>query len=223
MYDSAPPPSVYEHVIKLHKTRAENGFKSKVLEDIQQLDGWCSHFKASTLMELVWFVQPQVVVEIGVFGGKSLVPMAFALEDLGRGGIVYGIDPWSANSSAEGMDDIHKDWWSSLDHGSILRKLQSKIGQFSLNKYIQLIQETSADAPEIPNIDILHIDGNHSDGASYLDVIKWVPLVRRGGMIVFDDITWDTTIRATNWLDENCVRILSIQDEDNAWAIWVKS
>ncbi len=222
MYDTAPP-SHYEYVIKEHKTRDENSFKSKVLENLQQLDGWCSTYKASTLIELVWFVQPQVVVEVGVFGGKSLIPMAFALKELGRGGVVFGIDPWSASISAEGMDGIHKDWWGSLDHAEILRKLQNKIGQFSLNNYIRLIQSTSAAAPEIPNIDILHIDGNHSEDASYLDVLKWVPLVRRGGMIVFDDITWNTTERATKWLDENCVRILSIQDVENAWAIWVKS
>lgn len=220
MYDAAPPPSHYEHVVAVHKTRGESTYKQRVLTRIKQLDGWCSDFKASTLMDLVWFMQPKVVVEIGVFGGKSLVPMGFALKQLG-GGMAYGIDPWSAAASAEGMDGENKSWWSSIDHGAILRKLENKITEFQLDNYITLVQATSADAPAIANIDILHIDGNHSNDASYFDAIKWVPLVRRGGIIIFDDLTWGTTERATDWLDENCVRVITMKDADNEWGVWV--
>jgi predicted O-methyltransferase YrrM len=220
MYDAAPPPSYYEHVVAVHKTKSESPYKQRILTKIKQLDGWCSDFKASTLMDLVWFMQPKVVVEIGVFGGKSLVPMGFALKQLG-GGVAYGIDPWSTAASAEGMDGANKDWWSSIDHGAILSKLQTKISEFGLDNYITLVQTTSAAAPEIENIDILHIDGNHSNDASYFDALKWVPLVRSGGLIIFDDLTWGTTERATNWLDENCVRIITMKDSDNEWAVWV--
>ena len=220
MYDAAPPPSHYEYVMGVHKTKAESRYKQRILHKLKQLDGWCSDFKASTLMDLVWFMQPKVVVEIGVFGGKSLVPMGFALKQLG-GGMAYGIDPWSAAASAEGMDGANKDWWGSLDHGAILRKLQSKITEFQLDDYITLVQATSADAPEIDDIDILHIDGNHSNDASYFDAVKWVPLVRSGGFIIFDDITWGTTERATDWLDEHCVRVITMKDAENEWAVWV--
>ncbi len=222
MYDAAPPPSHYEQVVGVHKARMESPFKKGVLEKLNQLDGWCSDFKASTLMELVWFMQPKVIVEIGVFGGKSLVPMGFALRQLKNGGIAYGIDPWSTAASVEGMEGANKDWWGSLDHAAILSKLQMKISEFKLNDTISLIQSTSATAPDISNIDILHIDGNHSNDASYFDAIKWVPLVRSGGMIVFDDITWGTTERATGWLDENCVRVITMKDSDNEWGVWVK-
>ena len=231
MHDYVPP-THYEYVAQVNKDSYELGIgvnqkrlpeysKSRILDKIKQLDGWCSDFKAGTLMELVWFMQPKVVVEVGVFGGKSLVPMAFALKTLGSG-VAYGIDPWCAAASVEGMDGVDKDWWGSVDHAAILDKLQKKITQFGLNDYIHLIQATSEDAEEISNIDILHIDGNHSNHASYYDALKWVPLVRRGGMIIFDDITWGTTERATDWLDENCVRVITMRDLDNEWAIWVK-
>ena len=235
MYDYIPP-SHYEYVVGatndskdsyelgtgVNRKRLAENLKIRILDKIKQLDGWCSDFKAGTLMELVWLMQPQVVVEVGVFGGKSLVPMAFALKALGSG-VAYGIDPWSAGASAEGMDGANKDWWGSLDHAAILAKLEGKITLFGLNDYVQLVQATSEDAAEIPNIDILHIDGNHSNDASYYDALKWVPLVRRGGMIIFDDITWGTTERATEWLDENCVRVITMKDVENEWAIWVKS
>jgi len=40
---------------------------------------------------------------------------------------------------------------------------------------------------EIPEIDILHIDGNHQD-AALLDVELYFPKVKSGGYIWFDDI-----------------------------------
>ena len=69
--------------------------------------------------------------------------------------------------------------------------------------------------------DILHIDGNHSEATSLYDVKKWTPLVKPGGLIIFDDTTWGTTGRAVQWLDENCCK-LGEYHEDNDWGIWIK-
>ena len=41
---------------------------------------------------MVLALRPAVVVEIGVWRGSSLLPMALALKELGRGQIV-GVDP----------------------------------------------------------------------------------------------------------------------------------
>ena len=75
-------------------------------------------------------------------------------------------------------------------------------------------------------IDILHIDGNHSEQASYLDVTKWVPLVRSGGWIFFDDMTWFengvfTTARAVEWLNANCYKLAECTDVCT-WGVWIK-
>ncbi len=217
-----PPPSHYEYVVKsVRAEKTQKKYREIALNSMRYLEGWCSEGKASKLMDFVWAMDPQVVVEIGVFGGKSLIPMAYALKANGLG-VIYGIDPWSCQASAEGMDGANKDWWGSLDHQAILTGLQSKIKQFQLNRYVKLIQATSADAPLIHDIDILHIDGNHSEEASYFDALKWVPLVRPGGIVIFDDITWGTTSKATDWLDEHCQRIETVQDVENEWAIWIK-
>lgn len=223
MYDYVPPVSHYEYTVKgSTNTDSNKRFKQTALYAMKQLQGWCSEYKASTLMDLVWFMRPQTVVEIGVFGGKSLVPMAFAVKALNNGGVVYGIDPWSSIASAEGQDGDNKDYWGTLDHDAILSGLQQKIEQFNLSDQIELIRATSEEAQPIENIDILHIDGNHSDDASYFDAIKWVPLVRRGGMIIFDDITWETIDKALVWMDENCIKLIQVDDQENSWGIWIK-
>ena len=50
-------------------------------------------------------------VELGVFAGRSALPIAIAHHDLGRG-IVIGIDAWSINATKEGQNSKENDeWW----------------------------------------------------------------------------------------------------------------
>ena len=221
MQDMPPPPAIHHEYKEEIKTE-HVVYKNKALKAMETLHGWCSDDKAEALMSFIWFMKPTTIVEIGVFGGKSLVPMAFALKSLGRG-TVYGIDPWSSEASMEGMEGVNKDWWGSIDHEAILTDLQGHIKKHNLRRYVKLIQATSEAATPIDQIDILHIDGNHSEETSMIDVIKWVPLVRDGGMIIFDDLTWGTTTKATEWLDEHCERTHTVQDKENEWGIWIKN
>lgn len=218
--ESTRPQSYMEYIVKMEQGTPNAWATEQALYAMDQLEGWCSKEKAVILMDLIFNNKPQTVVEIGVFGGKSLVPMAFALKQNGSGK-VYGIDPWDSLRSAEGMEGVNKDYWGTLDHLAILNGLVAKIKQFDLSKQVVLIKSTSEGADPIANIDMLHIDGNHSEPTSFLDVKKWVPLVKQGGIIIFDDITWGTTGRAVKWLDECCIR-LSEHKGDNEWAIWYK-
>lgn len=218
--ESVLPASHYEYVFPENQASIAEDTKNRAHRAMDELEGWCAKQKASILIDLILMLKPETVVEIGVFGGKSLVPMAYALRENGRGR-VYGIDPWDSGESAEGMDGINHEYWSQVDHEGILRGLQEKILKFGLSNQIQLIRQTSEDAEPIENIDILHIDGNHSEQASYIDVIKWVPLVKKGGLIIFDDVNWSTTKMATQWLDQNCIKFSEFSG-DNIWGIWVK-
>ena len=196
--------------------------KEQALLAMDELTGWCSKFKAAILMDLILQKKAKTVVEIGVWGGKSLIPMAFAIKSL-TNGKVYGIDPWSNAESALGMNGVNQEWWGKVDHEAIYQNLVQKINKFNLQNTVSLIRATSKNASPIAGIDVLHIDGNHSEEASFLDVQKWVPLVSSGGLIIFDDTTWGTTARAVNWLNENCTKMKDYHDEANDWGIWIKS
>lgn len=192
----------------------------------QVFHGWCSYQKASVLIDIILATKPKTVVEIGVWAGKSLVPMAFVLKEIGKGKI-YGIDPWSPNASTQGlMHEGTKEFWRLADHDAVLERLRFHIEEFGLENHVELIRSTSFDAPPIQEIDILHIDGNHSDETSYIDVTKWVPLVRKGGWIIFDDINWQengmrTNRRAVQYLNEHCHKLAEI-DDLCLWGIWYK-
>jgi predicted O-methyltransferase YrrM len=200
--------------------------KQHALSCMRQLTGWCSETKGMILVDLVLKAKPKIVMEIGVFGGKSLVPMACALQANGQG-VIYGVDPWDTYQSLQWLqDEANKTFWSVVDHQGILQDLVTKIEQFHLEDHIVLIKATSADAEPIEEIDILHIDGNHSEETSYFDVMKWAPLVRSGGWIILDDINWyengtNTTKKATEWLNAHCFPFATFT-EQSGWAIWVK-
>jgi predicted O-methyltransferase YrrM len=193
--------------------------KMQAFEYMDQLEGWCTKNKASILMDIIFMLKPKILVEIGVWGGKSLVPMAYALK-VNQSGKIYGIDPWSNAESMNGMEGINLEWWGKVDHEKVMRGLQSKIIEFGLDEQIELIRSTSEQAPPIPSIDILHIDGNHSELAAKIDVLKWVPLVRKGGIIIFDDTTWGSNLSAVEWLNEHCVKLVEF-NESNDWGIWI--
>lgn len=208
--------SYLEYSIK----NSDKDLKRQVYKAMERLEGWCSREKASRLIDLILESKPKVVVEIGVFGGKSLVPMALALR-YNKMGKIFGIDPWKESESIVGMNDVNKEWWGSINHEAIYEGLVSRIAELKLEEYSELIKATSEEAAPIPNIDILHIDGNHSEETSLFDVHKWAPLVSHGGYIIFDDVTWGTTDKAVQWLDENCVKIAEFGG-DNVWGIWKK-
>lgn len=236
-----PPPTHYECVVPAvhssshpplfllagNKQKFGEQVKSYALDCMNQLEGWCSELKATTLIDLILKAKPNIIVEIGVWGGKSLVPMACALKALNKG-TIYGIDPWTNDASVEEvMQEENKAFWSYVDHDGVFRHLIGKIHQFELQDHIVLIKSSSEEAPEIQGIDLLHVDGNHSTKKSYLDVTKWVPLMNSGGWIIFDDMTWCekgvfTTAKAVEWLDEHCIKIAQFSDIYCVWGLWVK-
>jgi hypothetical protein len=64
------------------------------------------------------------------------------------------------------------------------------------------------------SIDILHIDGNHSEDPALFDAKNWLPKVRPGGYIWFDDANWPTTKKAVDYLLETCELDPSSKRED---------
>jgi predicted O-methyltransferase YrrM len=223
-HDNHPAPYYHECSINFGTDllKRDEQVKLATFGAMNALEGWCTKFKASILIDLVFMKKAQTIVEIGVWGGKSLIPLAFAVKER-KGGMVYGIDPWSREDSVKGMTGINEKWWGSVNHEAVYQRLVQKIIEFQLEDCVTLIRSTSENAPQIPDIDILHIDGNHSETSSLYDVKKWAPLVKSGGLIIFDDTTWGTTDQAVEWLNENCCKLGEYHEDNNYdWGIWVK-
>jgi len=186
-----------------------------------KVDGWCSIDKAKNLNGIIRQNKPELCVEIGVFGGSSLIPQALALQENERG-IIVGIDPWTKDAALEEMsNNDNKNWWSSLDYNQIYKKLSDIINQFELNDFVDLIKDKSENVVnnfKNESIDILHIDGNHCETLAYKDSVNYFPKVKLGGYIFFDDINWReepnviSTKKGLDYLNKYCEQIKIVGD-----------
>lgn len=171
-------------------------------------EGWCETDKAVAMADLILYEKPNVVVEIGVFGGRSLVPQAMACQMNGKG-MVYGMDAWLKEVAIEGDNSPQNDdWWSSLDMDYIFKHCFQNIMNYGVNDYAVIIRAPSQNCVQLFNsIDILHIDGAHSEVASVRDVVNYMPKVKPGGFIWFDDVDWETTKKAVAMVEQFCERV----------------
>jgi len=183
--------------------------KQFVAKYLPSFEGWCSKEKAFNFIDLVMETNPKTCVEIGVFGGSSLFPVASALKLLDQDGIVIGIDPWDKIECIKYFDPVKDEvdlkWWGNLNLDRIYYSYTNLIRRFNLQDYCLTIRATSENAvSEIDEIDILYIDGNHSEEVTKLDVELYLPKVRSGGYIWMNDAQWESRQEGLDLLLEAC-------------------
>ncbi|HEY2810261.1 MAG TPA: class I SAM-dependent methyltransferase [Rhabdochlamydiaceae bacterium] len=182
------------------------------------LTGWCSEEKAHAMLDLVLNVKPKVCVEIGVFGGASLLPMAFGLKYLDHG-VIIGIDPWDYTECIKYLDPIedkeHVEWWSKIKLKDVYNSLLDKLLIYDLEDYCIILKQTSEQASvEIDHIDILHIDGHRSEKQSVDDVTLYLPKVTFNGYIWLNDALKYNKQKAIGLLLNQC-EVVKVLDEGN--------
>jgi predicted O-methyltransferase YrrM len=164
---------------------------SKWLADDRKprLEGWCQLEKAHALAATVFAIRPQWSMEIGVFSGRSLLPVALALKEIGSG-IVMAIDPFSPEASAEGYDDQNAEWWKNIaNHEYAWKQLNQWIDETKCGGVVNILRIKSDEATMTGPLDLLHIDGQHTSQAQK-DVARFASKVRVGGIVFMDDCSW---------------------------------
>jgi len=180
------------------ETTLSGQLKDRIVAAVSAMQhGWCTPEKALAMAALIAKQMPSVCVEIGVYSGRSLVPQAMVLNALSNG-VIYGIDPWKKSHAAEGnCSEADKAWWNSLDLHVIHNYCMDRIWEHALDANCVVIRAASHHCADLfQSIDILHIDGCHSEESSCRDVNLYMPRVRSGGHIWIDDIDWTTTAKA---------------------------
>jgi predicted O-methyltransferase YrrM len=125
--------------------------------------------EAAYLYRLVRNERPSTIVEIGRFRGGSTFVLAAALES----GTVHSYDI----DTRQGRDGLELD-----------RQLVSTLDRYGLSDRVHLYVADSrvADPPAGP-VDLLFIDGDHSEPAVRADFERWSPFLRPGGHVLFHD------------------------------------
>ena len=169
-------------------------FKAYVAKVQSGLKGWCSPEKAEGFVELIYDLNPDVCVEIGVFGGASFFPIAATLKFL-QHGVAVAVDPWEKEECLKYLDPVrdshHIHFWGNLDldhfHGLFLELVNAH----HLKDHVSILRTTSEKAAKIlGKIDFLSLDGHHAEEAVLQDVHLYLPKVRSGGLICLNDSLW---------------------------------
>lgn len=201
-----------------HAEQDVDALKQRVSNVLPHLEGWCSKEKALNFIDLVLDVQPDICVEIGVFGGASLFPVASALKFLGHGAII-AIDPWDRAECMKNFDPVkdkaHIEWWSKVNLTYIYYSYLNTLRRYEIEEYVMTLKLTAEKAaPEVGEIDILYIDGNHTEPSIMQDVSLYLPKVRSGGYIWLNDTLWESTQPAVEMLLESC-DVIKLIDNGN--------
>lgn len=156
--------------------------------------------KTYLMSYLIRVLDLESYVEIGVYKGRSLFPAAAAI--FRNNGRAYGIDPYNLHDAYEYEvptsinADVNK-FLDTIDFEGIYNEVLRFKEGVDYGECIKIIRDTSENAIDYfidkkIMIDMLHIDGNHDSKYVKLDADNYFPRIKEGGIVVFDDINWDS-------------------------------
>lgn len=196
------------------------------------LGGGSSVRKGAMMAWLIRWLRLSPTVDIGVYRGRSLFPQALAHRRF-TGGVVYGVDPWSAAEFVQ--QDLPTElvgavdrFLGGLDLDGVYQACLGLRRRFGLEPHCELIRKTSACAARefaARNVrfGLVHIDGNHDYDKVLADITAYLPLLRPGGILVLDDISWPTVERASEALRGRALQVHRRVSPDKAddFAVYV--
>lgn len=185
-----------------------NGLKAAIVKGHAKITGWCPKERALYLVDKILEVRPKVYVEVGVFAGSSLFPVLSTFQFLGKGQ-VFAVDSWDKAdclSQFNPVEDIaNYKWWAALDMDSIYHFYMKMIKQYGFESICTTLKMNSSKAASyIPEIDMLYLDGSHSEKGFLLDVELYLPKVVPGGYIWMNDALWERAKEAVTLLNRSC-------------------
>jgi len=143
---------------------------------IYGVGAWTGHLHFG--YDLVATLKPAVLVELGVDRGESYFAFCQSAAENHTGTRCYGIDTWRGDQQAGGYDETT--FAEVSEHNSA-----------HYAKFSTLLRSGFDDALgqfEPGSIDLLHIDGLHTETAVRHDVDSWLPKLRPGGILLLHDV-----------------------------------
>lgn len=143
---------------------------------IYGVGAWTPHLHFA--YDLVAILRPAVLVELGVDRGESYFAFCQSALENNTGTRCFGIDTWRGDQHAGGYDEttfaqVSKHNRANYESFSTLLRsnFDEALGQF-----------------ENESIDLLHLDGLHTEAAVRHDLQGWIPKLRPGGILLLHDV-----------------------------------
>jgi glycosyltransferase involved in cell wall biosynthesis/predicted O-methyltransferase YrrM len=141
------------------------------------LGAWTEHIYFA--YDLIAQLKPAVVVELGTDRGESYFAFCQSVAENETTTRSFAIDHWQGDPHAGSYDET--------TFNDVESHNRSYYSSFST-----LLQSTFDEAlPRFADksIDLLHLDGHHTEEAVWHDLRSWLPKLRPGGILLMHDVT----------------------------------
>jgi hypothetical protein len=137
---------------------------------------WTEHiFFAYDLVEVL---RPKVLIELGTDRGESYFAFCQSALENETGTKCFAVDHWRGDAHAGSYDET--------TFAQVTAQNAVHYATFSTLLRMNFDQASARFAPE--SINLLHIDGHHTEEAARHDVDAWLPKLRPGGILLLHDI-----------------------------------
>lgn len=143
---------------------------------IYGVGAWTSHLHFA--YDVVATLRPAVLVELGVDRGESYFAFCQSAAENHTGTRSFGIDTWRGDQQAGGYDETT--FAEVSEHN---RAHYTKFSTLVRSGFDEALGQFESDS-----IDLLHIDGLHTEKAVRHDVDSWLPKLRPGGILLLHDV-----------------------------------
>ena len=143
---------------------------------IYGVGAWTPHLHFA--YDLVAVLKPALLVELGVDRGESYFAFCQAALENKTGTRCFGIDTWRGDQHAGGYDETTFAQVSEHNRGNY--ESFSTLLRSSFDEALPRLEEES--------IDVLHLDGLHTEAAVRHDIESWLPKLRPAGILLLHDV-----------------------------------
>ncbi|MEW6183471.1 MAG: cephalosporin hydroxylase family protein [Bacillota bacterium] len=129
------------------------------------------------MQELIWRVQPDLIIETGIAHGGSLIFYASMLELIGKDGMVLGIDI-----------DIRNHNRTEIEKHSMSKRITMIEGSSIDNRVLQQVSDLAKGKEKV----IVALDSNHTHDHVFKELELYSPFVTKDSyLVVFDTLVED--------------------------------
>lgn len=159
---------------KLHRKSFEY---ERIAPHVVPESAWLGHREFA--YDLISFVKPQRIVELGTHWGASFFSFCEAIRDNALPAKCYAVDTWEGDShSGAYSEDVYQ------EVKQIAAALYPDIAVLLKCTFDEALHKFEDDS-----IHLLHIDGFHEYEAVHHDYHTWLPKVADNGIVLFHDIS----------------------------------
>lgn len=143
---------------------------------IYGVGAWTNHLHFA--YDLVATLRPALLVELGVDRGESYFAFCQSAVENNTGTRCFGIDTWRGDEQAGGYDETT--FAQVFGHNRANYETFSTLLRAGFDDALPQFEPES--------IDVLHLDGLHTEEAVRHDVDSWLPKLRPGGILLLHDV-----------------------------------